>query len=477
MVVGGGLLVDRPLLTSSALASARANAPKTRLPLHKSNSNSQAAATAAAAITDTRPAVAGGPPKLFLSKSFAALSPDAGGGAGVAATIPVSDAGAAAFERQQQNVSSLSRGRSIGRSPSENRQGEDGAAAGEGLEGAAARDAESNETKRNIEARRAKMVELAKLAAEDEMHSDNEDEEEEDVDDEDMLRASEGGTKQQRKSSSPRGRRSKSPRGSSIDKSGSKGGGGGSGTKSRGSSSSSNGSRRSSTDNNDAKDNSKQAAEEAAGPPLTGDSEATDAEFARFQAQFVGGIPLVVVMVGAGGKARRRPKVFTIRFLPKKGLTLVWSKRDSVVLSKVTQVLLGPGPGELAQVLAEGKGSGSSPRPSSSSSSGTPGSGAGGQPASDKLFCLRFNVPEGEKAPSSLATRGRVGSNVDLLAPTKKKEPEKDSAAVSEEEKLGSGERTLVLESTSMKQRDELARCFRRLAQQEHERSSFLAEM
>jgi len=211
---------------------------------------------------------------------------------------------------------------------------------------------------------------------------------------------------------------------------------------------------------------------------LTGDSEAPDSEFAKFQAQFVGGLPLAVVMLGTGNKARRRPKVFTIRFLPKKGLTLVWSKKDSLVLSNVTQVLLGAGPGELAGVLAAAGGGQSSPR-ASTGGAAVAEKGAGGQAgiSSDKLFCLVFTVeapsshkaatPAASNAVSSLEARGRAASGVDLLAPS--------GGGKKEESAANEGEVTLVLESTGLKQRNELARCFRRLAQQERERLSFLA--
>ena len=168
------------------------------------------------------------------------------------------------------------------------------------------------------------------------------------------------------------------------------------------------------------------------------------------QAQFVGGIPLVVVMVGASsGKLKRRSRTFTIRFLPKRGLTLVWSKRESLVLACVTEVALGapisepstPRAGRNSFVAALGAGSSSS------------GKDAAVDPA--KAFCLAYS--------GSAATPG-----------TSSPRTSRDLAPAAASGKPGEATSNLVLEADSEEKRNHLARCFRRLAHQERERSSFL---
>jgi hypothetical protein len=206
---------------------------------------------------------------------------------------------------------------------------------------------------------------------------------------------------------------------------------------------------------------------------LTGDDEAGDAEFAGFQASFVGGMSLTHVTTPSMGRTRRKARDFTIRFLPKKGLSLCWAKRDALSLALISEVVTG-GTG-LGGGLGGAADSGGSPRAASgggggvsfsrpSFSSGLTKSKAEEAAASDDdslSFVLRYRAAPGLGAAG---TPGSAGS------PRLSRE---HSAAASVE---GLANACLILEAQTREKRDHLARCFRRLANQERERSSFMLE-
>jgi len=151
-------------------------------------------------------------------------------------------------------------------------------------------------------------------------------------------------------------------------------------------------------------------------------------------------------------------KVFTIRFIPKRGLTLVWSKKDSLVLNCISEVSTGGGP--RASLTT-----GALPFSSSFFSvGGTAGSGmGGGDKEQERYFTLRYNENDNRTPPRN-SLLGGGGSP-------------RSSSSGNSSPRDDSRDASLVLEADSPQQRDHLARCFRRLAQQERERSSFLLEM
>jgi len=175
---------------------------------------------------------------------------------------------------------------------------------------------------------------------------------------------------------------------------------------------------------------------------LTGDSPATDAEFAAFQAQFVGGMTLSIIGGSFGNKTKRKTKVFTIRFLPKKGLTLCWGKKDTVVLSTVLEVACGSegsgGSGRNTTPLRMSKG-----RPSWVSTTAPVDK--------SNVLIIRYGAERNVSPRTSEDRSDRGGSSV-------------SRPSISDQ--------SLSLEAKSSSQRDHIARCMRRLANQERERNS-----
>ncbi len=217
---------------------------------------------------------------------------------------------------------------------------------------------------------------------------------------------------------------------------------------------------------------------------------AADAEFAFFQAQFVGGIPLKVLGYAGRPTKSRRPRVFTIRFQAEKGLTLVWSKKDGLVLSTIVSVVLGGGDGSFPapQQTNAADADPTTPRLSfsmpkvrslslsmtsraamgrTSSSSSSGDGGVAPEEAlkgvdKDCVFSLVYELPKGAPAHSSSSTRS---SSPPKTSSDASSHASKSIATVAVS--------SLDVEAQNREQRDMLARNFERLAQQERERSSF----
>lgn len=352
-------VVDQPLLTANKLKTLRAKAGASRIPTRKD-------------LSGLKPA---SEPVLFKSSGFKTLS-ETLVARNKASTPPASPS------KPKGASSESDRGPSRAKSEASGQM----------------READTSDAWKNIEERRKKMEELARMTFETEPSMEDDD------DDDDTRRSSLSLLSEDGESVAPKYKASQPSVVAAV------------------------------------------AVEEAAlamsEEALTSESLATDAEFAGFQAQFVGGMTLGVLGSTLGSKTKRRSKVFTIRFLPKKGLTLCWGKRDTIVFSSVTEVNCGGG--------------GRSSTPSKSSrvswSSSSPVD-------KDKVLVVHYNDIAGAMTPtSSAASRSKDSSPRNS----------RDSSA---------GDLVLCLEAKSQTQRDHIARCMRRLAQQEKERSSFLGDM
>ena len=408
-------MVNRPLVTEILLRKAHGAAKASRLPTaHKGVSLPSPAASQAA--------------KLYVPSGFVPLKSSTGDAASSALSGPQSPG--------------IGRGSSVGDRPSGGKGGLlKGGNASSSLP-SPGRDAVSMETAKSLEERRLNVAKLSAMADEDQprgspLPRDSED----DDDNERALRQSLASSEfnsvnsERDEASAEGGARLKDRLASVAGKS----------TASEQSKSSS--SKTSSSKNVSTYDLT-----------LSGDADATDAEFAGFQAQFVSGLSITVVSQGvSSGKPKRRQRTFTIRFLAKRGLTLVWSKRESLVLAHVTDVFVG---GPNADRNSSDQGPAIEPgklksRPSwSLSSSGTAASSAGITVDSEKAFCLKYL--------GSTTTSSTNSANATS--------PRAAKATTSSEASL------LVLEVSEPSQRNHLVRCFRRLAHQERERSTFLLD-
>lgn len=176
---------------------------------------------------------------------------------------------------------------------------------------------------------------------------------------------------------------------------------------------------------------------------LTGDSPATDAEFAGFQAQFVGGITLSIIGSGSfGSKTKRKTKIFTIRFIPKKGLTLCWGKKDTIVMSTILDISCG--------AFVGGRSMSTTPLRTKGRQSWT----ISNQPVDqDSILVIRYNSGSGNASPRTSEDRSSGGRS-------------------SKTASTSLSDHTITLETKSPYQRDHIARCMRRLANQERERAS-----
>lgn len=353
-------VVDQPLLTANKLKALRARAGASRIPTRS---------TTKTAMSE---------PQLFKSSSFKTLSDTL-----VEKTKTAPSSASKATSGSTDSELSSPRGPSRARSE----------AAGQ------LRETDTSDAWRNIEERRKKMEELARMTFEERSPSM-----EDDDDDDDTRRSSLSLLSEDGQSIAPKYNKSVQPVATV-------------------------------------------AVEEAAlamsEEELTSESPATDAEFAGFQAQFVGGMTLGVLGSTVGSKTKRRSKVFTIRFLPKKGLTLCWGKRDTIVFSSVIEIICG-----VPSVRS------STPSKTSSSSSRVSWSTSNTPVEKDKVLVVRYNDMSGSLTSSRSKETSPRNS--------------RDSSA---------GDMTLCLEAKSKAQRNHIGRCLRRLAQQEKERSSFLGEM
>jgi hypothetical protein len=176
---------------------------------------------------------------------------------------------------------------------------------------------------------------------------------------------------------------------------------------------------------------------------LTGDSPATDAEFAGFQAQFVGGVTLSIIGSGSfGSKTKRKTKIFTIRFIPKKGLTLCWGKKDTIVMSTILDISCG--------AFVGGRSMSTTPLRTKGRQSWT----TSNQPVDqDSILVIRYNSGSGNASPRTSEDRSSGGRS-------------------SKTASTSLSDHTITLETKSPYQRDHIARCMRRLANQERERAS-----
>ena len=404
-----GVTVDRPLLTLEALAKARSHGGRSRLPV----------LTPAGA----EGAGGGGGLKLYAPLDFVDFSESA-----LSVPIPMSEAGAAAAARQK----SQSRGNVLGDGGDEDDEDGDrlGGGGGDGRERVPSRGASlsrgDDSTIKGLEERRKQLALLSAMARDEEDDRDGPVPRDDDDEDEDLRASRVSSANSDEADAAPRSHSSASARLAAKA--------------------------------NPAGDRAAAAAEAALVESLTGEDEATDAEFAGFQAAFVGGMTLVQVTAPSVGKVRRKARNFTIRFLPKKGLTLCWNKRDAVVLASISEVALGGAAG-----AADGPGDkAGSPRATlgvsfRTSFRASKGGGDDGSSVEGDLLCftLRYRVSPG-LTPTVAAGSPRLSRE--------------------QSSPLEGPQASVVLEAETPEKRNHLARCFRRLANQERERSSFLLE-